>query len=64
MNTTFFIPRGLIPQNSSSLRFAISEELGNKQTNTHTNSLTEHSIAFIVTSGFSATKLEGALDML
>ena len=37
---TFPIPRGIIPQNFSSLGFAVSEELGNKQTNTQTNSLT------------------------
>ena len=37
---TFSIPRGIIPQNFSSLRFAVSEELGNKQTNKQTNTLT------------------------
>ena len=37
---TFPIPRRIIPQNFRSLGFAVSEELGNKQTNTHTNSLT------------------------
>ena len=30
---TFCIPRGIIPQNCSSLGFAVLEELGNKQTN-------------------------------
>ena len=38
---TFLIPRGIIPQNFRSLGFAVSEELGNKQTNKHTNSLTD-----------------------
>ena len=38
---TFCIPRGIIPQNFSSLGFAVSEELGNIQTHTHTNSLTD-----------------------
>ena len=38
---TFPIPRGIIPQNFSSLGFAVSEELGNKQTNTQTHSLTD-----------------------
>ena len=37
---TFPIPRGIIPQNFSSLGFAVSEESGNKQTNTQTDSLT------------------------
>ena len=34
---TFSIPRGIIPQNFSSLGFAVLEELGNKQTNTLTH---------------------------
>ena len=34
---TFLIPRGIIPQNFSSLGFAVSEELGNKQTNRQTH---------------------------
>ena len=38
---TFCIPRGIIPQNFSSLGFAVSEELGNKQTNKQTHSLTD-----------------------
>ena len=38
---TFSIPRGIIPKNFSSLGFAILKELGNKQTNKHTNSLTD-----------------------
>ena len=38
---TFPIPRGIIPQNFSLLGFAVSEELGNKQTNTQTHSLTD-----------------------
>ena len=38
---TFCIPGGIIPQNFSSLGFAVSEELGNKQTNTQTHSLTD-----------------------
>ena len=38
---TFSIPRRIISQNFSSLVFAVSEELGNKQTNKHTNSLTD-----------------------
>ena len=42
---TFFIQRGIIPQNFSSLGFAVSEELGNEQTKkqTHrpTHSLTD-----------------------
>ena len=38
---TFPIPRGIIPQNFSLLGFAVLEELGNKQTNKHTNSLTD-----------------------
>ena len=33
---TFPIPSGIIPQNFSLLGFAVSEELGNKQTNTQT----------------------------
>ena len=33
--------RGIIPQNFSSLGFAVSEELGNKQTNNQTDSLTD-----------------------
>ena len=37
---TFSIPRGIIPQNFSSLGFAVSQELGNKQTHTQTHSLT------------------------
>ena len=38
---TFSIPRGIIPQNFSSLGFAVSEELGNIQTHTQTHSLTD-----------------------
>ena len=34
---TFCIPRGIIPQNFRSLGFAVSEELGNKQTNNQTH---------------------------
>ena len=42
-------PRGIIPQNFRSLWFAVSEELGNIQTDTHTNSLTHWQTgAFIV----------------
>ena len=37
---TFCIQRGIIPQNFSLLGFAVSEELGNNQTNTQTHSLT------------------------
>ena len=37
---TFSIPRGIIPQNFSSLGFAVSQELGNKQTHRLTDSLT------------------------
>ena len=37
---TFPIPRGIIPQNFSSLGFAVSEELGNIQTHKLTHSLT------------------------
>ena len=33
----FLIPRGIIPQNFCSLRFAVLEELGKKQTNKQTN---------------------------
>ena len=40
---TFPIPRGIIPQNFISLGFAVSEELGNIQTHTHTHKLT-HSL--------------------
>ena len=36
---TFPIPRGIIPQNFSSLGFAVSEELGNKQTHKLTHIL-------------------------
>ena len=36
---TFCIPRGIIPQNFSSLGFAVSEELGNKHPNRQTDSL-------------------------
>merc|ERR1711876_48576 len=38
---TFPIPRGIIPQNFSSLGFAVSEELGNIQTH-HTPHTTHH----------------------
>ena len=38
---TFLIPRGIIPQNFSSLGFAVSEEIGNKQTSKETHSLTD-----------------------
>ena len=38
---TFPIPRKIIPKNFSSLGFAVLEELGNKQTNTQTHSLTD-----------------------
>ena len=38
---TFLIPRGIIPQNFSSLGFAVSEELGNKQTHRQNHSLTD-----------------------
>ena len=38
---TFSIPRGIIPQNFRSLGFAISEELGNIQTDAQTHSLTD-----------------------
>ena len=38
---TFPIPRRIIPKNFSSLGFAVLEELGNKQTNTQTHSLTD-----------------------
>ena len=37
---TFSIPRGIIPQHFSSLVFAVSQELGNKQTHRLTHSLT------------------------
>ena len=36
---TFPIPRGIIPQNFSLLGFTVSEELGNKQTNSLTDRL-------------------------
>ena len=38
---TFSIPRGIIPQNISSLRFAVSEEFGKIQTDRQTDSLTD-----------------------
>ena len=38
---TFPIPRGIFPQNFILLGFAVSEELGNKQTHTQTHSLTD-----------------------
>ena len=38
---TFLILREIIPQNFSSLGFAVSEELGNKQKNSLTHSLTD-----------------------
>ena len=38
---TFLFPRGIIPKNFSSLGFAVSEELGNKQTNRLNHSLTD-----------------------
>ena len=38
---TFLIPRGIIPENFSLLGFAVSEELGNKQTIPQTYSLTD-----------------------
>ena len=38
---TFSIPRGIIPQNFSSLGFAVSEDLGNIQTHRLTHSLTD-----------------------
>ena len=38
---TFSIPTGIIPQNFKLLGFAVSEELGNKQTNKQTHSLTD-----------------------
>ena len=38
---TFPIPREIIPQNVSSLGFTVSEELGNIQTDTQTDSLTD-----------------------
>ena len=38
---TFPIPSGIIPQNFSSLGFAVSEELGNIQTQRLTHSLTD-----------------------
>ena len=37
----FLIPRGIIPQNYSLLGFAILEELGKKQIDRHTDSLTD-----------------------
>ena len=40
---TFPIPRGIIPQNFKSLGFAVSEELGNIQTDKLTHSLTDWS---------------------
>ena len=41
---TFSIPRGIIPQNFSSLGFAVSEELGKIQTDTQTDSLTDRRV--------------------
>ena len=38
---TFFIPREIIPHKFSSLGFAVSEELGKKQTKIQTHSLTD-----------------------
>ena len=38
---TFSIPRGIISKNFRLLGFTVSEELGNKQTNKHTHSLTD-----------------------
>ena len=38
---TFLIPREIIPHNFSLLGFAVSEELGNKQTDRQTDSLTD-----------------------
>ena len=38
---TFLIPRGIIPQNFSLPGFAVLEQLGNKQTNRHTHSLSD-----------------------
>ena len=46
---TFLIPRGIIPQNFSSLGFAVSEELGNKQTNKQIHSLTDWRFYRVIT---------------
>ena len=46
---TFCIQRGIIPENFRSLGFAVSEELGNKQTHTQTHSLTDWRFYRVIT---------------
>ena len=48
---TFSIPRGIIPQNFSSLGFAVSQELGNKQTHrlTDIQALLQSDWGFVLT---------------
>ena len=59
---TFSIPRGMIPQNFSSLGFAVSQELGNKQTHTQTHSLTFYCFDRVIFALYSSQNIRAVYE--